>query len=70
MSLQSALPPEVLASIIIVAGKWAVELTNAPRGRTDKHDPSTMFPELKMNFAGAFQYLYDKAQYLPPELED
>jgi len=64
------LPPEVLASIIKVAGQWAVELTNAPRSREEGHDPSSMEPELRINFAWAYSYLYDKVQHLPPELED
>jgi hypothetical protein len=52
-----ALSSEVLASIIKVAGDWALGMARAPEDTGEIPQPSQMSDELEKDFNWAFNYL-------------
>jgi len=52
-----SLPPEVLASIVKVAGDWALGMASSPELDGEPIQPSQMSDELQEHFNFAFNYL-------------
>jgi hypothetical protein len=63
-----ALPHEVQASIIKVAGDWALGMASVPKEPSGKvPQPSEMSDEIENNFSWAFAFL---ARFIQANIED